>query len=79
MSNGTERTLPGWLMQIIAGIAVACGTWLFATNRMDGVQEQRIATVEKALESKASKESVEGIEKRLERIDGKLDRLLERK
>lgn len=78
MANG-ERTLPLWLTNLLTGALLVLFTWFVTTGKMDAVQENRLATVEENLKTKASKESVEGIEKRLERIDGKLDRLLERK
>jgi hypothetical protein len=79
MVTSTDRSLPIWLTNLLSGIFLVLFTWYVTTGKMDAVQENRLSTVEKSLESKASKESVEGIEKRLERIDGKLDRLLERK
>lgn len=55
-------------------IAVVVGTGLLAHGR----QSARIDSVVKSVDEKASKESVTQIRADLERIDGKLDRLLER-
>jgi aminoglycoside phosphotransferase family enzyme len=93
MNAGTARALEPekqqpesispWLAQLIfqfiAAAAIAGVTWFAATNRMDAVQENRITAVEKELEKKASKESVESIKELINKLDGKVDKLLERR
>lgn len=68
-----------WVKQLLAAAAIALTTWLLTTTRMDAVQENRITTVEKNVDGKASKESLDGVEKRLDRIEGKLDKVLDRR
>lgn len=56
-------------------IAVVAGTGLLAFGR----QNARLDSVSKAVDEKASKESVTNLDARLDRIEGKLDRVLERR
>lgn len=67
--NGEKRmrmaqTVVGWIIAI-AGAGV-----------MWGVLSTRVCANEKAIEGKASKEVVDRVEKRLERIENKLDAAL---
>ena len=55
-------------------VALVAGTGLVAW----GEARTKLRIVERDVEAKASKESVERMETRLERIEDKLDRLMER-
>lgn len=71
--------IPPVLSHLLSAAIVALCTWFMTTNRMDAVQETRISTIEKNLDFKASHESVEAMDKRLVRIEDKLDKVLEKK
>lgn len=77
MSN--EPKLPPWLTNLLTGTFLVLFTWFVTTGKMDAVQENRLTTMEKQIDSKASKESVEGMDKRLIRIEDKLDKALDRR
>ncbi|MCU1284487.1 MAG: hypothetical protein JWO13_837 [Acidobacteriales bacterium] len=64
---------------LIAAAVIAGFTWFVAVNRVSAVQDNRITAVEKALETKASKESVDSIKEQLNKMDNKIDKLLDQR
>jgi hypothetical protein len=80
VKNGS---LPQWVQQLVMAAAMAAVGWAIATGQASAVQEQRLATVEAAVDKKASKESVDDFKRevisRLDRIENKIDRAERRK
>lgn len=66
-------TLPTYWPVLAMAVPLA-GTGLIAWGRLNARQDN----LEKTVETKASKEIVERVEQRLETMDTKLDRLLEK-
>lgn len=66
------------LRQLVGAAVIATVTWALTTSQASAVQEQRLVTVEKALDGKASNEKVDGLQReilsRLDRIENKVDR-----
>lgn len=66
------------IKQLFGALIIATVTWALTTAQASAVQQQKMVAMEKAIESKASKETVEQFQRevlsRLERIERKLDR-----
>ena len=77
MTLAPESYMP--IIRQIAGWAIiAALTWAFTTANANAVHQQKLVAVEKTLESKASKESVDELKReilsRLDRMENKMDR-----